>query len=33
MKARFKVQKDDLKKISNDCRTDGFWITPHPPEE
>ena len=32
MKARFKEQKDGLKKISSDYRNDGIWITPHPAE-
>lgn len=32
MKARFKEQKDDLKKISSTYRHDGIWITPNPAE-
>jgi len=32
MKARFKEQKDSLKKISSDYRHDGIWISPQPAE-
>ena len=32
MKARFKEQKDDLKKISSAYRDDGIWVTPKPVE-